>query len=784
MNKPGIIHVNNDVCLDLKDRQVKPEAAKSPDLLRVLLGSVAEPMMIMKPVYSTKREISDFVIYLANDKMASVFPHESGLQGKRLLKVFPALRGKGFFEAYVKVFESGKDAGKEASFNGKEGKRWFMQTIRKYEGGLVVTFEDITAAKVKVGVEASVHWTEVEQFIARLTAALPDLVYVYDISTGSIVYNNRSTLDMLGYIDPSEDPSQNIYARLAHPDDLEMLDSAMNQLGDAADGELVQNEFRLRHADGEYRWLASRSTVFKRDAQGRVMQIIGVLQDITGRKRMEQELKEKNEELVDAQAMTCMGNWIFNTATGESHWSDQVYELFGARRVPGESSFSILERHVFPEDLERIKQLAKAAIESCSHYQSTYRITRADGQIRVISTKGRAEQDKDGILVLKGICQDITEKWMADEKIRRSEALLQEAQRMARLGSWEWDIDADEATWTDELYRMYGYEPGEIKISYDTYMQHVHPDDRHVMEVSIRSTLVTQYPFHNEFRIIRKDGEERIISSAGRVITNENGKPEKMLGICLDITDRRAAEEEIHRKTIDIEAERRLNNKKDEFISIASHELKTPLTSLKAYIQLLDKLNREQAVSPQAGFFLSKAGLYVKRLEVLISDLLDVSKIESGKLQFTMEELDLHELLFESIENNRLMLPRHSVVVSKGVRVRVKGDKHRLDQVISNLLSNAAKYSPRADTIEVTAEADEHKVTIAVKDFGMGIEVSHLPRIFDRFYRAENALHSVTGLGLGLYISSEIVKRHDGRIWAESEPGNGSTFYFTLPILK
>lgn len=783
MSRPGMIPDNkNGARLKLEEYQVQPIGEKSMDLLQVMLLSVPEAMAVLKPVYNKRKEIIDFVIALLNDKAKSILSDtHTVLRGKRLLKVLPVAKDNGSFDAFVEATCLSQELTKEASFNVIGQMRLYRQCIRRYESGIVVRFEDITVAENKVQGD---RWTEVEDFIECLTTTLPDLVYVYDIPSGRNIYSNRSTLDMLGYVNPSEDLRKNAYARLAHPEDLRKLGTVMTLLLNAEDGELVQNEFRMRHASGDYRWMASRSAVFKRDESGKVIQLIGVLQDITERRKIEEELREKNEQLVDAQAITQMGNWIFNATSGVSHWSDQVYELFGAARVPGESTFDVLERHVFPEDLKKIREVAAQAISNCSSYQSYYRITRADGQLRVINTKATAAVDKEGNVLLKGICQDITEKWMAQEKLRRSEALLQEAQRMAKLGSWEWDVASNEVTWTDELYRIYGYQPQEMKVSYEKYMQHIHPDDRHVVEVSIRSTLVTQFPFHNEYRIIRPDGEERIISSTGRVITNENGTVEKLLGICLDITDRRAAEQEIHRKTIDIEAERRINKKKDEFISIASHELKTPLTSLKAYIQLLDKLNVQQGGNEQAGSFLAKAGLYVKRLEVLISDLLDVSRIESGKLPFTMEELDLCEILNESIENNRLTFTRHQLIVSNEARVKVYGDRHRLEQVMSNILLNAVKYSPRADRIEVSTTADEHKVTVAVKDFGMGIEGAHLTRIFDRFYRAENVAHSITGLGLGLYISSEIIKRHDGRIWAESEIDKGSTFYFTLPLLK
>jgi PAS domain S-box-containing protein len=640
--------------------------------------------------------------------------------------------------------------------------------------------QDITARKV---VEEKLK--EQQDFVHRLTTMLPDIVYVYDMNLGRNVYSNRSTLDLLGYTDASEDMKENVYGKLAHPDDLAELGKVMQRLMKAEEGEVVQNEFRMLHSDGNYRWLFTRSITFKRDAQDKPIQIIGVLQDITERKMMEEELTERNEQLLEAQQLTRMGHWIFNTATGISHWSDQVYVLFDTERRPGESTFDVLERHVYPEDLAKIKQLAGDAIATGTPYQSQYRITRADGEFRMISTMAKPDKNKNGELVLKGICQDITERWMAEEKLRRSQALLEEAQSLAQLGSWEWDIAANSVTWTDELYRIYGYEPQSVDVSFKRYLEHIHAEDREMVLSAVSEELASPGPHTREYRVVRNDGSVRTLMSSSRTIFGDMGQPVRIMGICLDVTDKREAEKELQKKTIDIEAGKLLNKKKDEFISIASHELKTPLTSLKAYVQLLDKLYQtEPAANPQAQSFLSKAGLYICRLEGLISDLLDVSKIEAGKLQFQEEAFDFTSMLNESVENHSLTLARHKIILNNKATAFVMADRQRIDQVVTNLISNAVKYSPRADRVEVSAYSDDENVTVSVKDFGMGIAAPDLTRIFDRFYRVENAQHNITGLGLGLYIASEIIKRHHGSMWAESEPGKGSTFYFTLPVLK
>lgn len=757
------------------------------DLLEAVLHTVQEAILVFRPVYDTEEgEIIDFTYCVINEMAVKMLPphlHNTQLLGENLLTWFPSLKTEGIFECYVSVIKTGEPVQFVSHYHHEGFDNWFSQTVRKFRDGVIVCISDVTAERRSQFKPVGRELLESREFIERLTQTLPDMVYVYDVTTNRNVFSNRSVLDILGYENADEDLRANIYARLAHPEDQAKFEELMKKLVESSDSEIVHNEFRMKHADGDYRWLVSRSTVFKRDENGRAVQIIGILQDNTAGKKMKAELRERNEQLLDAQQLTRMGNWIFNTVTGQSNWSDQVYALFGAERKEGESTFDVLDRHVFPEDIVKIRELAGRAITQGIPYQSQYRITRADGQFRVIATMARPDHDKEGNLVLKGICQDITERWEAEEKLRRSEALLAEAQRMANLGSWEWNVGANEVLWTDELYRVFGYVPGSVKVTFEKYLEHIHPEDHDWVQNAVKGELSEEGTHSRQYRIVRPDGSIRTLLSSSRTIMNSAGDPERMVGICLDITDRMEAEEELKRKTIAIEAEKEINKKKDEFISIASHELKTPLTSLKAYVQLLEAIHSEDS-NDKAKVFLSKTGVYIRRLEGLISDLLDVSKIEAGKLQFQEEVMRIDELLEESIENNRLTLTRHTIKFTNDATCYVKVDRQRIDQVLSNLISNAAKYSPKADTIEVNASADDDWVMISVRDFGMGIGKADLEKIFDRFYRVETKVGNITGLGLGLYIASEIVNRHDGKMWVESEPGKGSVFRFSLPVLK
>lgn len=220
-----------------------------------------------------------------------------------------------------------------------------------------------------------------------------------------------------------------------------------------------------------------------------------------------------------------------------------------------------------------------------------------------------------------------------------------------------------------------------------------------------------------------------------------------------------------------------LSAKKDEFIALASHELKTPLTTIKGYLQLL---TQSDIANPP--YFIGKCLKQVERLYSLVEEMLDVSRVEAGKLQLRPEHFDLRQLLLDVIDNFRYTSKTHDIIFNDpGSSHIVKADRYRIEQVLINLLSNAIKYSPRADKIEVWLERNTSSLTVRIKDEGIGLTPEEKSKLFNRFYRAED-VSNISGLGLGLYLTKEILLRHGGNIDVISEPGKGSEFYFSLPL--
>jgi two-component system, OmpR family, sensor kinase len=231
----------------------------------------------------------------------------------------------------------------------------------------------------------------------------------------------------------------------------------------------------------------------------------------------------------------------------------------------------------------------------------------------------------------------------------------------------------------------------------------------------------------------------------------------------------------------ELELIKTIDRNKEEFIGIASHELKTPLTSLKAYVQLMQRSINQQQFK-ELPIYVTKAEEYLGKLQGLINDLLDISKVTSGKLIMNKEEFDFDLFVRNVIESFRPTSTTHTMVIKGDTYAMVYADKNRVEQVLNNLLTNAIKYSPDAKKVEICLERKENNIIVTVVDFGIGIPEEKLSRIFERFYRVEKESHKYQGLGLGLYISCQVIQAHKGKMWVKSETGKGSSFSFSIPV--
>ena len=288
-----------------------------------------------------------------------------------------------------------------------------------------------------------------------------------------------------------------------------------------------------------------------------------------------------------------------------------------------------------------------------------------------------------------------------------------------------------------------------------------------------------------EIIVERPDGQRRNIMPYPDPIFDSSGEVIEAVNMLVDITDLKQKENELREsedKYRQLASELQLSLKtEEEFISIASHELKTPVTTINAFLQVLLEMHAEED-DKRTNYMLTRSKAQVDRLISLIGNLLDVTKIKAGKLDLNREEVCLDNIVDDVTNDLSSTISSHTIIKTGKSSSLVKCDKSHIEQVLSNILTNAVKYSNNADKIIVTINEDEKNVQVDIQDFGIGIAKENLPKVFDRFFRAHgNDAGMLSSLGLGLYISADIIKRHNGKIWVDSELGKGSVFHFSLP---
>lgn len=371
---------------------------------------------------------------------------------------------------------------------------------------------------------------------------------------------------------------------------------------------------------------------------------------------------------------------------------------------------------------------------------------------------------------------DISERHREEERLRHSEVMMVDTQGVAHLGVWEWDITQPHAVWSPELYRTYGLDPANHVPTYPDYLTRVHPDDRQRVIDATNSAFHDLKAYSHDERIYRPDGSLRYLHTWAYPVLDQAGKLVRLTGVCQDITDRALAENAVAEHA---ELLTRANAELEQFARLAAHDLQEPLRTVASFVQILAmrQEGRLDAESKEAMDFVLQG---VQRMKAQIGDLLKYVKTTSPHALTTPVELD------DSLERVRSEL--HAAITDSGAVIHsaplpaVFAEPTQVDAVLRNLISNAIKFrGPEKPQIEISAVPAAGTVEVVVKDNGIGIAEKYQERIFVVFQRLNP---DTAGTGIGLAVCKKIVDRNGGRIWVESEPGQGAAFHFTLPAAR
>ncbi|WP_259069977.1 PAS domain S-box protein [Mucilaginibacter sp. X4EP1] len=353
---------------------------------------------------------------------------------------------------------------------------------------------------------------------------------------------------------------------------------------------------------------------------------------------------------------------------------------------------------------------------------------------------------------------DVTDKVQARHDIEEMEERVRLAIEAAEIGTFDLDLVKQDMLTSPRFDNIFGFEH---HVSWKKFVDAIHPDDKETRIAAHEIAILSGKLFY-EVRVIYKDNSIHWLRIQGQVYYDSQKQPVRILGTVLDITQFK-----------------RLQQQKDDFISIASHELKTPITTLKASLQMLDKIkDRPSDLLPK---LIDQSNKSMQKISTLVEDLLNVSRASETQLKLKKTNFVMADMLNVCCSHIRIAGKFH-LIVQGDEKWEVCADEHAIDQVMVNLVNNAIKYAPDSLDIILKVEKVDNDAKISVIDFGPGIPAVKLPHLFDRYYQADASGFQKSGLGLGLYISAEIVKRHGGKIGADSELGKGATFWFTLPL--
>jgi PAS domain S-box-containing protein len=499
------------------------------------------------------------------------------------------------------------------------------------------------------------------------------------------------------------------------------------------------------------------------------------------------QVQDSVERIALAMNAAKMGSFDWDLVTQKITWSYYHEILWGYKPGTAEHSYQDWAQRIHPEDLSKAESDIQAAMATASNYYSEYRVIWEDGSVHWIVGFGQFYfNPEEQPFRMMGMVQDITARKQVEESLQLSEERLRLATEAADIGMWFWDLVEDKLVWTDYCKRLFGFS-SDLEINYDLFLNALHPQDRDRTHAAVQQAIAEQKEYSVEYRSVWGDGSIHWLLAQGRAFYNGQNQPIRMMGIVQDITTRKLAEVVLQEQTLELSKMNsqliqttalvnQRNQELDQFAHIISHDLKAPLRAISNLSNWIQEDLGDQ-VPPETQEHLELLGSRVARMDGLISGLLAYARI--GYQETSRETFDLNELLLEIVDS--LDIPSEFTVLFPPT-LTVNVNRLLLNQVFTNFLSNAVKHHNRPNgQIQITAQIDEQEYKFSVADNGPGISPKHHSRIFDIFHTLQ-AEEKEGSTGVGLAIIKKIIERVGGKIWLESEEGQGTTFYFTWPL--
>lgn len=657
-----------------------------------------------------------------------------------------------------------------------------LETSREELSRMNAELEQMVEDRVKALVESEQRF--------RSMADNTDILIAVRDETGKLIYFNKAWSRLSGRT--AEQLLDKGWYDLIHPLDKQKFLNIHQQ--SFAQRISYSAEMRLLGSDGSYHWLLKKGTPrFLSD--GNFAGYISSCVDITQMKLGEQQLQDMNEELAASNEEFAALNEELATTNEELAESNEELLLSEARfrnlirqapiaicviqaedflvievndgylELVGKSREHLEMRSIWEgvsEAAEVYAPIMQQVIKTGTAFHGVEHelVLNRNGvdQIMFIDFVYEPVKDLKGVVTsIMVVGNDVTEKVMARRQIEDIEERNRLAIEASEIGTYEFRYAEQSVIGSRRFDEIFGVTS---PVSRSEVLTSFHPLDAHLSDEAHAIARKTGKLFY-EARIVLANNAIKWVRLQGNVHYDEEGNAKKLLGTVMDIT-----------------ALKQIQQQKDDFISIASHELKTPLTSLKASLQLLDRMK----ANPTTLFprLIEQSNKSMEKISELVEELLNVTRINEGKVMLNKKKFNFAHIVDECC-SHVIHLGTHELVVEGEKNLEITADENRIQQVVINFINNAIKYAPKSRQIFLTIEKDMYSVKVSVRDTGPGIPAEKLPYLFERYYRVDPNGIQASGLGLGLYISADIIERHGGKIGVESEEGKGSTFWFTLP---
>jgi PAS domain S-box-containing protein len=595
-----------------------------------------------------------------------------------------------------------------------------------------------------------------------------------------------------------------------HPDDRDTVTKAWETA--SSTGTPFDVDIRIRRHDGVYHWFKTRALP-QRDEDGNIIRWFGSntnIQDIldaqetlralnreleervhagvTEALRATRKLEELTKQLTEAQRLANLGSWELNNLTGELTWSDELFRSFGLDPTTVTTPLTLEEQSKLfePESWQRLTEAIENGLKTGESYAVELQFVLEDGSPRWMVGRGEAIRDASGEIVgLRGTTQDITDQKLVQLELERKSERMELATSAARIGVWDFDVTSGLLVWDQIMHEIYGTDPATFTGGFEDWRSALHPEDLAPALETFNQSLSGHESFDTVFRVVVPDGSVRHVKRTAVIHFHADGSAERAVGVNWDITKQveaelslRASESLLQTQKEELE---RSNHDLQQFAYAASHDLQEPLRAVAGCAQILQRRYAGE-LDESADELIQHVVDGANRMQALIQDLLAYSRVGQPGGRDVL--IDSGDALNEAIALLDSAVQESQAEVTFDSLPMLKGNIVQLTQLFQNLLGNALKYKGSAPPkIHVTVRKAGPEWEFSVKDNGIGIEAQYFSRIFRLFQR----LHTRTehpGTGIGLALCQRIVNSHGGRIWVDSSLGNGSTFYFTLPVAE